>query len=636
MPDQYPKMGIIYEVQDKQANATLRRIMGTLMRIERQQKQLANSTVRTEKVKENAVRMSSSKMRMFLRRLRFDMVSLMFFMRILSKAVSEGFQIMSESAEAAATRGGVRALAQSYEVNVGRIARALQEMSNGALSAKDAIAVAQSGLIQDQGEFSNQYAELWEAARVAAVTSGADAQKVFESLVQSLVEGTGEAADSVTNIFQVQLAMQKYAEATGIAVSEIDHQTAAQIQLNAILGKTQELLALGADEALEEADAFRSLSANWQNFRDVLGQVARPGGALTAINKLLVTTTQLMIIMSGVMESELVQNIQVLTRLMNPLAQVWDRMKQSIEDMAPGLEKLGINLALGGDTDKIQKAMESLNLFNDEVEEGTYVYERFAKTPERNIDPIIDHILKREDLMEQHTHRVEMIELQRTHRLEDIQIRFDQTIARKERQARRSREKAHRDYSRRVAKETADHHLDILQTTEKYLQNLQHERQRFRIESLQDERLYQYERGLLVAYGDVLAIEDLDARYALEQQSRGENFAQELREDQQNFDLKLQHKREQFELELQQIKQALDDQLMEIHIRLQDQLAEAEEQRQEDIRRANRDYQQRLEEEQYNHERSLEQWRQHWAKISEQTKVGAQEITQILQEYFGL
>lgn len=585
-------------------------------------RRLAQVVAHTEKRKGEAVGRGSKSQMASLRQLRWRMITIIFFYRLLSKVVRAAFRTMTEEAETAAARGGVRALARSYEVDLGRLARALTAASGGALSARDAIAAAQSGLLIDQGEFVQQYTRLWEAARVAAVTSGADQQEVFESLVRSLVEGSGEAIDASTNIFQVRLALQKYAEAANTTVDALEHQEAAQVILNTVLGRTEELLEGGVAAVLEQAGEIDRLAASWQNLKDTTG---------VAIGALVEAAVGFENLSDFVQESA-----EFMVTFGASVAGAIVYLREFAKAIGPGQTAMGAyEEGIRTVEEVLRRGREALNQFNDEVEEGTYVYERYLKPEKIKIDPLIDHLLKREELMQRHAERIAQIELRRTQRLEEIEIKHDRVVAQIERRIQRERDRSWRNYNRKVTNQTIEHLMTLRQDLERHLQDMLQKEQRYRIRSIQDMRLYNYERSILVAEGDVLAIEDLDARYELEQLARSENFHQQQVESQEDFELRRQQKREDFEEELRQLAQALEDQLLEINIRRREQLDEAELQRQEDMRRAQRDYEQSLEQENLRHEQSLKQWNQYWAKLSEQTKVGVEDIRRIISEYFG-
>lgn len=628
---QDPTIGLRAEFDDAQAQRRMKLYEERIKVLEAVHNTLSKSVTKGEKEKEDATNKSTDSIIKNLRKLRWEMVTLLFFVRMVTRTVKEMWETIAESAEISGERGGVRALAKSYEVDVGTLAAQLRAVSDQALSVQESLQVAQAGLLKDQGQFVAEYTNLWEAARVAAVTSGAEAQDVFSALVEDLVEGTGAATDAATPIFNLQYALQQYARAAGTTVEALDPMVKAQVILETVQGKTNTLLAEGAADALAQKDAVAELTSNWATLKSVWGTSVATGlkltGVFEAMNNLMQTLTQLSLVFIASMSSlgSVTKDVQqgFLFQITKGLAGKQFDPFQTLADSAETFREV------------MQRGLEAYGMFSDEVDEGTYQYERFIKTPSRDYDPLVDHLVKRQQLLEQHNHQVELLQLRRDNRLEDLAIKHEQRLAQIERQAQYERARAVRAYERRVENETARHELKLLQEAEDHAREMLQAQEKYHLQSIQNERMYQYERGLLVAYGDVLAIEDLDARHALEQQSREENFTQQQRQDQDDYEAERRQRIEQFELELQILRKALDDQLEEIQIRTAERMLEAEEQRQEELRRIQRDFEQQLEEEQYRHEQSLEEWNQYWAKLAERIKIGSEEVTAILREFFG-
>jgi len=540
-------------------------------------------------------------------------------MQLASDAVVNSYEFMAEGAENAAARVGGRAMAREAEVNLGGLVRTLVDTSGVVMSAQDAFVLANKGILEDQGRFTDQYAELWEAARVAAVTGGGEAEEIFVSLIKSMQEGTGEAADGATKIFNLRSALQEYAASMGTTVDQLTHGEAAQAQFNAIMERTNELLDAGAREALEEVDSYKQLTAAWADFKNVFSAVMGQAGVLDVFTKAIRT---------------FIQEAIVIGTVVSTIASSFTKMGTAGGGMAEFMRQLtggGFEADLA---ENRARALEALGFFEDEVspEEREYAVTEFK---EPNYEPIIKQLIKREELFEKHNENIEKIQTKHEQKLADIELRHENEVRRVERSALRSRERAIRAHTLKVEDATIKHLSKVINMETKYQLKLLQETRKFQIDQLQNERLYQYERSLLVAEGDVLGIEDLDARHALEKQKDEENFSDKQTANAETHAQRMAREEEQFQEALDQMIRHLEAQIEEIRIREQDQLEDAALRRQQAREAAAQDLVQQLENEQTRHEKSLEQWNQYWTQVARQAKVGAAEITAILEEFFG-
>jgi len=619
MSEQTPTLGVRAVLDDQEFQQSYKRVEAALNNIEQHTKKMASTSQQSHAKAANAATSSTGSRITSLIRLRRQIMTFTFFIKMASAAVVQSYEFMAEGAENAASRMGGRAMAKEAEVNLGPLVRTIVDSTNAAMSAQEAFAVANAGILEDQGRFTDKYAELWEAARVAAVTGGGEAEDIFKSLVQSMQEGTGEAADGATKIFNLQAALQEYAASIGKTVDELTHGEAAQAQYNAIMGRTTELLDSGARAALDEVESYKQLSASYTDFKNVLSTVLQQTGLLNVFTKAMRTFTQEAVVL-GTIVSTVVSSF---ARAGTPSGGMADLVQQW---MGGGFEEeLAKNRA---------KALEALGFFEDEVspEERKYKATEFE---EPNYEPIVKQLIKREELFEKHSENIEKINLKHQQKLEDIQLRYTNEVSRVERTALRNRERSIRAHALKVEDATIKHLSKVADMNAKYQLKLIQDTRKFQIDQIQNERLYQYERSLLVAEGDVLGIEDLDARYALEKQKDEENFTDKLLSGQETHSQKLSREEEQFKESMDQMIRHLEAQLEEINIREQDQLDDAELRRQQAREAAAQDLIQQLENEQSRHEKSLEQWNQYWTEVARQAKIGSAEVVAILEEFFG-
>jgi len=622
MTEQTPQLGVEAVLLDQQFQQSYKRVEQSLKNMEKHTKQLADASVKSSERKATAVKSSSNRQIASLIRLRRQMITVMFYTQLLSQAVVGAYNEMAEGAENAAERAGGRALAREAEVNLGPIVRQLVDVSNGAISAQEAFKVANAGILEDQGRFSEQYSELWEAARVAAVTGGGDAIDIFSSLLQSMREGTGEAADSTTKIFNLKASLQEYAAAMGTTADQLTHGEAAQAQFAAIVERTNELLAAGADEALAAVEPYKQLESTWEDFKNVLTVTAQDTGVLGLVSKAIRTLTEEVVVFGS-----------AFTTIVGGLVEAGSPGK--------GVQSLFSDLLMGGAqfeerlAENQKRALEALGYFEDDVDPTQREYKESYEIEPPNIEPITKQLIKREELFEKHAENLEKIQRKYEQRLADIELNYTNEVARIQRSAMRSRESALRSHTMRVEDATIKHLSKIADLQEKYELKVFQKTRKFQIEQLQNERMYQYERSLLVAEGDVLGIEDLDARYALEKQKDEENFQDTMTADDETHQQRMAREEEMFGERIAQLIRHYEAQLEEIRIREQDQLDEAERKRQENRDKAQQDMEQQLEDEQARHEKSLEQWNQYWNQVAKQAKIGFEQVSAIIEEFFG-
>ena len=225
-------------------------------------------------------------------------------------------------------------------------------------------------------------------------------------------------------------------------------------------------------------------------------------------------------------------------------------------------------------------------------------------------------------------------------------ISFQKRIAKAEEKVSKAHDKAREDFERRE----------------------RHARERFQLDVLQSERRYQFERSRLVAEGDTLAIEELDARYKLEQEEAkeneklrqrqtGESQAEQIREAgeaarEQIEELRQQlaetlaeqdaNYHEQIEARRQQLAETLGEQEANYQDQVEaqkqaniDRLVEMAAAYQEQQRLADEDYQRSIEKANLNYERQQEDLGRNLVRQEELQELGGEEVERILQRYYG-
>jgi len=579
----------------------------------------------------------------WLHRTRWDIITVMFYYRLLSQVVRTSIKLIQDSLEEATERGGARVLARSYEVDLGRMQQAFREVAEGTISMQDAIQAVQAGLLQDQGQFADKYVELWRAALIGGAVAGEEAADMFSTFVEAMAQGDAEILDSQTNLYQARLAVEKYADSVGVAAKDLDPLIKAQIIFNSIMEETEELVAAGGDELLAQDKQLKTLGVSWGIFTSVLGTVAKElyqtGSALEIVNDLLMTLSRLAILASA-NAAHFAANIAILQPGGVPLGvgppalialrAAWALTVGRREAEAEETPEEAYNRV-------IRAGAEAMGLFSDKVDRSRETYERFREEEDKATDygTFADHILKRQDLFEEHDKRMTAIAQKRDDRMAKIELDHQKAVLRIHKDAFDDRIKAFRDHQRSIVKETAQYNLRDRQELEDHLRDLRQAEEKYQLGRLHDQRLYNYERMMLVAEGDVLAIEDLDARYELEQQAAAENQQLQQRHRGEDYREEQQQRKERFDLELREMQQAYEEKLREISIRERELLDEQITRRYEALQEAQLTYDEEMRDEQDRHAESLLQWNQYWATLAERTELGASTITKIIKQFFG-
>jgi len=159
--------------------------------------------------------------------------------------------------------------------------------------------------------------------------------------------------------------------------------------------------------------------------------------------------------------------------------------------------------------------------------------------------------------------------------LMQIEIDLQKQVSSINKKALASRAKTYENYQDKLKSLQRDGQKAQQNDAERHALEMEFAQRRHNLSLLQNERMYQYSRGMLVAEGDVLAIEDLDARYQLEKQAAEENFA-----------LQQQQAEAMFRLQAKIQSEAMRDQVAALQLGLRDQLAEIENGRREEIAEA--------------------------------------------------
>jgi len=209
-------------------------------------------------------------------------------------------------------------------------------------------------------------------------------------------------------------------------------------------------------------------------------------------------------------------------RWMGMLANKSEFLKEKFESLAPAQQYMAIywkrhDELLEATTKQLDEAGKAVDNLAAKWSEFQSVIRRFNTT-------LADHEQRINDINAAYSEAIGKATVDYYDELRDIEADLQKDIAKIDERALKSREKAYDRYYKDLAKLQARAQKEEQRDLERHQLEMEFARRRYNLSVLQNERMYQYERLQLVAEGDVLAIEDLDARYELERQAAEENY----------------------------------------------------------------------------------------------------------------
>jgi hypothetical protein len=629
------RMGLVFTVDDEEFVRKMdkynQRLDAAAQATDRATKVMSKSQKDSAKDTETA----SEKQIKQLRNLRWEIITVMFYFRTASRIIASAWENVNASVESAMTRSGLEAVAKTYGRDAQQVVTALKSITDGALSTRQALLAVQQGMIADQGRFVGEYAQLWQVAETASLVTGGETIDLFGELVEAIDTADAELLDSTTTYTNAQEALEEYADSQNSTVDALTKAEKTQVLLNEVYNETQTVLDNGGQSALEYRRSVEGLTGAWQDLVDTFVQVGgvtdAVGGFFDFLNKRLRTAAELFVLMQASYEgfkSAIRTTVQTLPKWVAP-----DILR---EEDAPGIRDIYEAFRQGyGDT--FQRGAEILGTFNEQGDETINTLNRIQEEASEGIefDDAFSQFLDYENMVRDHQQRLEEIDADYQDDRLDAWDTYQDKLADASRIATRDRARAIRSYNRRVAQLRRRQQQQEQGRLEKHLQQMEHERQKFRMRQMQSERLYHYEREQLVAEGDVLAIEDLDARYELEQQAQQEQHDLRLRQMEESFQLQQRLQEQAMQEQLRNLQIALQEQLHEIEMRRQEREREAEQGYQEDLAEAKEAQRERRAEEQRAYQRRLEDWAAHWAEMVATTTLESQQVIEVLRNYFG-
>jgi hypothetical protein len=384
-------------------------------------------------------------------RLRRDIFSLIFFMRFGTRIIKSAWDTIGEASEQAQLVRGVAALSNAYGQHMGKIVSVMDDASGEVVSRFDLMRAAQAGLLADGGQFVDQYSTLWEAARVAMVTAGVDAENAFAGFLEALSQGDAAIVDQISNLYNAETAMIRYAVETGRTVEQLTLQERRHVILNEVMDTTNALLDAGAQAALDAQAPYEGLTRNVEAFKGAVGAILE-SGVVQGMSSQLETLAKLATITAASFAAlkEMVVGLGEGEGLTADLA---DRMNQAFLDTFEGvataagfmtIPDMGAEVGDGGGG-----LVDALTPDPQELEDRLRAYHDFLQRLEQMRTQYMSRL---ESLEMSHTQSLEDLEYDRQRRLEDILINAQQKREQLWIRYQRAVEDAHRRYAQALEK----------------------------------------------------------------------------------------------------------------------------------------------------------------------------------------
>jgi hypothetical protein len=164
-----------------------------------------------------------------------------------------------------------RNLGQSVGFNENTLSK-FREATDGTVSDIDLMIQANNALLLGIVENDEQFADLIDSAQRLAKAVGQDALFGIESLTTGIGRQSKLMLDNLGIVLDTNLAYEKFAEANGKAVKDLDENERKQAFVQAALESTRSKVAQLGDEQLDVIDATNQLSVAFENLQVSVGK----------------------------------------------------------------------------------------------------------------------------------------------------------------------------------------------------------------------------------------------------------------------------------------------------------------------------------------------------------------------------
>lgn len=164
-----------------------------------------------------------------------------------------------------------RNLGKAVDFNDESLAK-FRKATDGTVSDVDLMIQANNAMLLGIVDNDDAFSELIDNAQRLAKAVGQDALFGIESLTTGIGRQSKLMLDNLGIVLDTNLAYQKFAEANGKAVKDLDENERKQAFVQAALQSTAEKVAQLGDEELDATDATNQLAAAFQNLQGTIGK----------------------------------------------------------------------------------------------------------------------------------------------------------------------------------------------------------------------------------------------------------------------------------------------------------------------------------------------------------------------------
>lgn len=513
-------------------------------------------------------------------------------------------------------------------------------------------------------KYSEQMVAMAKTGEQADVAMGRRAQQMQAqgALYQQIVAATGQAAASqLTYAVDTEKAAAAQAALKGetaTATEEVKAQTAAAEHASV---NTTKLL----NNIVKWGLGIRSIYVLYRTLRKELGEAFKELYGNTEEYKRLTTATDNFwrSIITGLGSAEDMQII--LGEIGDSINWLSDKIRKgtaTIWGMAEAIKNLTVGIASGAGVQETALAVmigftDKMNQRIAEQEEQLQKAAQGGEEYQKAIEGIVEISRNWDNEMAQHAERIQAIndawgQAQVT-ALGDMFAEMHQIATNEQARisginakAQADRVKAFADSARRVAQAQKQADDEGRKNAEQHNLEMEFAARRHALQMTQNERVYQANRNRLVAEGDVLAIEELDERTALERQTQEENYALQMQQAEAMYQLQARYQAEANRQQVESLRLALDEQLREIETRRREEVDEAKAAADEERAQAGQKYaeqltdakaaqMEQLAEEEKGHDERVGALGEMLAEYGRKNKLSLDQVQEIWQSYYG-
>jgi len=579
----------------------------------------------------------------FMKRLfmiRWELFTLMFLVGVAGKTITSVFRSMEEAARLKGAVEAAHNLAEAYGVDLPKVVEGLREASYGTLTQAQIMSLASRALVSGAASFAERLPEIYAIARAVAVATGRDVEDVFLTLVRGISRAEPRIIKSADVYIDGARALEQYAVAHGKAVTELTLHDKQAAYLNATLEYGSKIMRAVGEDAVQATAPFERLKVTWKSLGAVINEELRPIGEWLSnvLNTALQTLMRLYVMFQtarsgfiGFFEGlgEVVLQWRLFTHppLFEYIAQRWDTvMGRSVERAKETFWRYSESAGLA--TRSTERATAAIGELGEEVEDA-------ASDVDRLVDRLVSLAMSADEARVEHIKALQQIREAYSERTAEAARKYVDAVKKAEADAAKAREKAYEDYRKRLRDLQRRAQQDERNDEARHQLEIEFMYRRHWLALLQSQRLYEYERAQLVARGDVLAIEDLDARHEMERQAAEENFQLQLEYQQRLWALQREQQRAALQEQLRDLREALAEQLREIDERKREQIQQARERYDEEMLDAESYRLKRQIEEEADHRERMRKQAERWAEFLQQEGVGYDKALKLVHEYFG-